>query len=186
VFTWNQGGNPAVLYNYSMVGIRWDAVVVSSFVEIIAGGIQVARDSGNYVIMSREGTSPMLQVGGEGTFTGDVTANTSDKRLKNNIRVIDKPLEKLSKINGVYFNWNDTAKLLANKTNDIEEVGFLAQEVQSVLPHIIKPAPFDIDTTTGESKSGENYLTIQYEKIVPLLVEAIKELKREVDELKNR
>jgi hypothetical protein len=185
VFTWNQGGNPAVLYNYSMVGIRWDAVVVSSFVEIIAGGIQVARDSGNYVIMSREGTNPMLQVGGEGTFTGDVTANTSDKRLKNNIRVIDNPLEKLLKINGVYFNWNDTAKKLANKS-DVEEVGFLAQEVQSVLPHIIKPAPFDIDTKTAESKSGENYLTIQYEKIVPLLVEAIKELKREVDELKNR
>jgi len=186
IFTWNQGGNPAVLYTYSMVGIRWDAVVVSSFVEIIAGGIQVARDSGAYVIMSREGTSAMLQVGGEGTFTGDVTANTSDKRLKNNIRVIDNPLEKLSKINGVYFNWNDVAKQLSNKKGDIEEVGFLAQEVQSVLPHIIKPAPFDVDTKTGESISGENYLTIQYEKIVPLLVEAIKELKKEIDELKNR
>jgi hypothetical protein len=184
VFNWNQSSS--TLYNYSMVGIRWDAVVVSSFVEIIAGGIQVARNSDAYVIMSREGSSAMLQVGGEGTFTGDVTANTSDKRLKNNIRVIDNPLEKLSKINGVYFNWNDTAKLLANKTDDIEEVGFLAQEVQSVLPHIIKPAPFDMDTTTGESKSGENYLTIQYEKIVPLLVEAIKELKREVDELKSK
>jgi hypothetical protein len=62
----------------------------------------------------------------------------------------------------------------------------LAQEVQSVLPHIVKPAPFDIDVLTGESKSGENYLTIQYEKIVPLLVEAIKELKKQVDELKNK
>jgi hypothetical protein len=184
VFNWNQSSS--TLYNYSMVGIRWDAVVISSFVEIIAGGIQVARDSGNYVVMSREGSGAMLQVGGEGTFTGDVTANTSDKRLKNNIRVIDNSLEKLSKINGVYFNWNDTAKKLANKTDDIEEVGFLAQEVQSVLPHIIKPAPFDVDTTTGESKSGENYLTIQYEKIVPLLVEAIKQLKREVDELKSK
>ena len=187
VFTWRQvGAATPVLYDYSMVGIRWDAVVVSSFVEIIAGGIQVARDSGNYVIMSREGSSAMLQVGGEGTFTGDVTANTSDKRLKNNIRVIDNPLEKLSKINGVYFNWNDVAKQLSNKKGDIEEVGFLAQEVQSVLPHIIKPAPFDIDTKTGESISGENYLTIQYEKIVPLLVEAIKELKKEIDELKNK
>jgi hypothetical protein len=186
IFNWNQGGNPAVLYTYSMVGIRWDAVVISSFVEIIAGGIQVARDSGNYVIMSRQGTAPMLQVGGEGTFTGDVTANTSDKRLKNNIRIIDNPLEKISKINGVYFNWNDVAKQLSNKKSDIEEVGFLAQEVQSVLPHIIKPAPFDVDTKTGESISGENYLTIQYEKIVPLLVEAIKELKKEIDELKNK
>ena len=152
--------------------------------EIVAGGIQIIRDSDNYVKIDRAGTGAILAVTGEGTFTGDVTANTSDKRLKNNIRVIDNPLEKLSKINGVYFNWNDVAKKLANK-NDNEEVGFLAQEVQSVLPHIIKPAPFDIDENNN-SKSGENYLTIQYEKIVPLLVEAIKELKREVDELKNK
>ena len=128
----------------------------------------------------------VMSVAGPATFTGDVTANTSDKRLKDNIRVIDNPLEKLSKINGVYFNWNDTAKDLIHKSDDIEEVGFLAQEVQSVLPHIIKPAPFDVDALTGESKSGENYLTIQYEKIVPLLVEAIKELKKQVDELKSK
>jgi hypothetical protein len=153
--------------------------------EIVAGGIQIIRDSDNYVKIDRAaGSGAILAVTGEGTFTGDVTANTSDKRLKNNIRVIDNPLEKLSKINGVYFNWNDIAKKLANK-KDNEEVGFLAQEVQSVLPHIIKPAPFDIDENNN-SKSGENYLTIQYEKIVPLLVEAIKELKREVDELKNK
>jgi hypothetical protein len=153
--------------------------------EIVAGGMQIIRDSENYVRIDRNpGTVAILAVTGEGTFTGDVTANTSDKRLKNNIRVIDNPLEKLSKINGVYFNWNDIAKKLANK-KDNEEVGFLAQEVQSVLPHIIKPAPFDIDENNN-SKSGENYLTIQYEKIVPLLVEAIKELKREVDELKNK
>ena len=80
----------------------------------------------------------------------------------------------------------DQRKQLSNKKGDIEEVGFLAQEVQSVLPHIIKPAPFDVDTKTGESISGENYLTIQYEKIVPLLVEAIKQLKREIDELKGK
>jgi hypothetical protein len=177
------GGTYASSYTQPAVSVTLAGA--NSFVEIIAGGIQVGRDSANYVIMDRTGTNPMLQVGGDGTFTGDVTANTSDRRLKNNIRVIDNPLEKLSKINGVYFNWNDVAKELANK-NDIEEVGFLAQEVQSVLPHIIKPAPFDIDTKTGESKSGENYLTIQYEKIVPLLVECIKELKSQIDELKNK
>jgi len=134
----------------------------------------------------RVSSAGVMSVAGSATFTGDVTANTSDKRLKDNIRVIDNPLEKLSKINGVYFNWNDAAKDLIHKSDDIEEVGFLAQEVQSVLPHIVKPAPFDIDVLTGESKSGENYLTIQYEKIVPLLVEAIKELKKQVDELKNK
>jgi hypothetical protein len=186
-FSMNIMGAPGGTYasSYTQPAVSVTMAGANSFVEIIAGGIQVGRDSANYVIMDRTGTNPMLQVGGDGTFTGDVTANTSDRRLKNNIRVIDNPLEKLSKINGVYFNWNDVAKELANKS-DVEEVGFLAQEVQSVLPHIIKPAPFDIDTKTGESKSGENYLTIQYEKIVPLLVEAIKELKKEIDELKNK
>jgi hypothetical protein len=126
-----------------------------------------------------------LYVGGAGEFTGDVTANTSDRRLKTNIKNIDSPLEKLSKINGVYFNWNDTAKKLADKDTEKREVGFIAQEVQSVLPEIIKPAPFDVENSNGGSKSGENYLTIQYEKIVPLLVESIKELKKEIEELKK-
>jgi hypothetical protein len=121
-----------------------------------------------------------------GFFDGDVTANTSDKRLKTNIKNIDSPLEKISKINGVYFNWNDKAKELADKNTEIREVGFIAQEVQSVLPEIIKAAPFDVINSQGGSKSGENYLTIQYEKIVPLLVECIKELKKEIEELKNK
>jgi hypothetical protein len=122
---------------------------------------------------------------GAGEFTGDVTANTSDKRLKTNIKNIDSPLQKLSKINGVYFNWNDTAKELTGKDTEKREVGFIAQEVQSVLPEIIKPAPFDTIDANGGSKSGENYLTIQYEKVVPLLVECIKELQKEIEELKK-
>ena len=53
------------------------------------------------------------------------------------------------------------------------------------MPEIIRPAPFDIDKD-GNSKSGENYKTVQYEKIVPLLVEAIKTLAADVEELKKK
>ena len=127
----------------------------------------------------------ILTGGSSATFTGDVTANTSDKRLKTNVRKIDNALEKVSQINGVYYNFTDKALELNHTLDKEEQVGLLAQEVQSVLPHIIKPAPFDIDRESGESISGENYLTIQYEKIVPLLLEAIKELKAEVEELKK-
>jgi len=135
-----------------------------------------------------------LYVYGKGEFTGDVTANTSDRRLKKNVVNIDSPLEKLSKINGVYFNWNETAKELMDRDTEIRDIGFIAQEVQAVLPEIIRPAPFDTEldqeNSTAEnkiykSKTGENYLTIQYEKIVPLLVECIKELKSEIEELKR-
>ena len=123
--------------------------------------------------------------GAELNVAGDVVANTSDKRLKTNIINIDSPLEKLSKINGVYFNWNETAKELNQKDTNKREVGFIAQEVQEVMPEIVSLAPFDKIEHTNQSKSGENYLTIQYEKIVPLLVESIKELKKEIEELKK-
>jgi hypothetical protein len=59
-----------------------------------------------------------------------------------------------------------------------------AQDVQQVQPEAVKPAPFDI-AEDGTSSSGENYLTVQYEKLIPLLIEAIKELRAEVNQLKG-
>ena len=184
--TWTyQGYSSFTASQLRLPAFNFTASPANSFVEIIAGGIQVGRDASNYVIMDRAGAGAMLQVGGEGTFTGDVTANTSDRRLKKNIINIDNPLEKLSKINGVYFNWNETANLLIDKDMEEREVGFIAQEIEEVLPEIVKPAPFDRLEGRKESKTGENYLTIQYEKIVPLLVESIKELKKEIEDIKN-
>jgi hypothetical protein len=79
---------------------------------------------------------------------------------------------------------NDVAK--ANGyDSDETQVGVLAQEVEAVLPEIVKAAPFDLDEN-GNSKSGENYKTVQYEKLVPLLIEAIKELEAQVAELKAK
>ena len=146
----------------------------SAALKVQGGGVEIAA------ISSGANAGYGLRVSGDATFGGDVTANTSDGRLKTNIVNIDSPLEKISKINGVYFNWNELAKELTDKDTTKREVGFIAQEVQSVMPEIIKPAAFDV-----KLKSGENYLTIQYEKIVPLLVECIKELKSEIEELKK-
>ena len=70
-----------------------------------------------------------------------------------------------------------------NKNENI--VGLFADEVESILPEAVKLAPFDIGEN-GVSKSGENYKAIQYEKLVPLLIEAIKELKSEIEELKRK
>ena len=89
----------------------------------------------------------------------------------------------MDKINGVYYTQNQLAEEYGY--NDYrQQVGVIAQEIQNVLPEAISPAPFDwID---GKSKSGENYLTVQYEKIIPLLIEAIKELQLEVDIIKKK
>lgn len=127
--------------------------------------------------------------GRDAGFVYDVVANLSDARLKENVREIDNALDKVDKIRGVYFNWTDQAIELEAAQDKDEKVGVIAQEIQAVLPHIIKPAPFDSDgydkDGNAKSKTGEYYITVQYEKLVPLLIQAIKELKAEVDELKN-
>jgi hypothetical protein len=189
----NLGVEPFAIYGHPTGGSSAAIVVYNgglqarNFAFTAGGTVYPGTGNGGYAIKSVGN----FYTEGTGEFTGDVAANTSDRRLKTNIKNIDLPLDKLDKINGVYFNWNELANELADKNTEVREVGFLAQEVQLVLPEIIKPAPFDRildeDLSNGLSyisKSGQNYLTIQYEKIVPLLVEAIKQLKRELDELK--
>ena len=150
--------------------------------------IAFMNNAGNTIQSQLSSTG--LLVGGSATITGtlgvtgDITSQASDKRLKENIITITSALDKVNKLNGVYFNFTDEANKLNKNLSKNRQVGFLAQEIQSVLPEIVKPAPFDIDSD-GNSISGENYLTIHYEKVVPLLLQAIKELKFELDEVKK-
>jgi hypothetical protein len=115
--------------------------------------------------------------------SNDIVAFSSDRRLKDNIQTIQCPLYKLQNLSGFLYNWNKTANKLAGYETGSKYVGLYAQEVQSVLPEAVKLAPFDND---GQdiSISGCNYLTVQYEKLVPLLVEAIKEQQCQIEELK--
>jgi hypothetical protein len=126
-------------------------------------------------------------VGNQIAATSDITAYYSDERLKENLGPIENPLEKLSKLNGFYYVNNDLAKSFGYNDTKLQ-VGVSAQEIQSVLPEVVTLAPFDFGTTEDgvtESKSGENYLTVKYDKIVPLLIEAIKELTEEVNKIKK-
>ena len=126
------------------------------------------------------------------TVEGDITALTSDKRLKKNIEIIKDPLKKLNVLSGFTYDWSiDKCEEAGFVPKDERQIGVFAQDVQSVIPEAVKPAPFD--TKDGESKSGDNYLTVQYEKIVPLLIESIKEqqnmidnLQGQIDELKSK
>jgi hypothetical protein len=105
---------------------------------------------------------------------GDIVAYYSDARLKDFQGRINGALDKVLKINGYYYTENEKAKELGYNTGRTQ-VGVSAQEVEEVLPEVIKDAPI-----------GHGYKTVQYERMIPLLIEAIKELKEENDTLKAR
>ena len=109
---------------------------------------------------------------GEIRATNNITAYYSDDRLKTRIGNIESALDKLLSLNGFYYEANETAQALGYAVK--REVGVSAQEVQKVIPEIVVPAPID-----------DKYLTVHYEKLLPLVIEAIKELKAEVDALKK-
>jgi hypothetical protein len=120
------------------------------------------------------------------TAVGDITALTSDKRLKKDIVPLKNPLDKLQTLSGFTYQWDlDKCKEAGFVPIDEEQIGVFAQDVQAVTPQAVKPAPFDADGEGG-SKSGDNYLTVQYEKLVPLLIESIKEQQEQINSLKER
>ena len=113
-----------------------------------------------------------LHVTGEGYFTSNITAYySSDISLKDNIRPIESAIFKVQQIRGVEFDWNEKAgKFEQEKGHD---VGLIAQEVEKVLPEIVQIREDGIKA-------------IQYEKVVPLLVEAIKEQQVTIENLTKR
>ena len=121
-------------------------------------------------------TSPAqkLHVVGSIVATGNITAYYSDERLKDFKGKIDNPLEKINTLNGYYFKPNETALIAGAEQNGLE-VGVSAQEVEKVLPEIVSP-----------SALGKDYKTVSYEKLTPLLIEAVKELSSIVKQLQSR
>jgi hypothetical protein len=132
--------------------------------------------------------TPASGTTGEIRATNNITAYYSDRRLKENIKPIIDAIRKVLSISGVTFNSNDLAETYGY-TDRKTQVGVIAQEIESVLPEIVVPAPFDIAKNsdgTEYSKSGHNFKTVQYEKIVPLLIEAIKEQQAQIEELNKK
>jgi hypothetical protein len=110
---------------------------------------------------------------GEIRATNSVTAHYSDDRLKTKLGNIEGALAKVKTLSGFYYEANETAQALGYKPK--REVGVSAQSVQAVLPEVVVPAPID-----------EQYLTVHYDKLVPLLIEAIKELEAKVAALEAK
>jgi hypothetical protein len=124
-----------------------------------------ATDVGALVVVGGVG------IGGALNVAGDVVAYaSSDERLKDNIELISNPIEKVQSLKGVTWDWNDNADELQQS---LPNVGVIAQDVEKVLPELVT------DRDNG-------YKGVDYAKLTGLLIEAIKEQQKEINDLKSK
>ena len=117
-----------------------------------------------------------FQENGDAIFPGSITV-TSDVRLKENIRTLENPLDQILQLNGVKFNWK-------HGTDKKDHIGFIAQEVERIIPEVVITSKVTIED--DESMRVDNQKSVAYQNIVPVLVEAIKELSDKVEALEKR
>jgi hypothetical protein len=140
---------------------------------------QMGHDTSNYISVDGDGIdfyangTEEMHLANDGTLhvDGDVvafsTTTASDKRLKEDIENIDNALDKIGKINGVTYKW---------KGKDSTSAGVIAQEVREVLPEAV--------SEVYSFERGE-HLSVNYNAIIGLLIESVKELKEEINQLKQ-
>ena len=151
---------------------------IEPFTEINKGGFQVIAksDPSDLKLIKVEDVTNgnTLSVSGSIESSGNITAfASSDERLKENIVQIPNSLDKIKQIKGVLFNWKEGyGKVHPYGQN--KDVGVIAQEVQQILPEIVK------------ENVHNQFLGVRYEKLTPLLLEAIKELSKKVEELEKK
>ena len=149
--------------------------------------VGTSNDSDDNVILAPTGRvgvsnySPAdkFHVSGNILASGNITAYYSDMRLKNISEYVKNVLTTLDKISVFKYKCNDLA-ISFGYDNSKNEIGLSAQEIKKYYPELIELAPFDAifdrDLKKKVSKSGDNYLTINYERLVPILLQGIKEL----------
>ena len=153
---------------------RTDSAIYSPL-NIINGGT-ITTTAGEFVFQVNAQDQLTIDSNGDLTATrnliatGNVTTKgtISDIRLKENIVRLNNSLEKISQINGYTFNYKDRP--------DETMPGVIAQEIEKVLPEVV----YDFE------QENETYKAVRYANIVPLLIEAIKDLKGKVDELETQ
>ena len=165
--------------------------IVGMQLRVTAGAANAAN---KFFIQGLDDTSTerfRFNTNGSGSMSGSLTQNSSDERLKEEITTIENPLEKLKTLRGVNFTWKDKTPVgnLDLPEPNTKDVGVIAQEVQSVLPEAVELAPLDTEYDENGnkvSKTGENYLAVFEKKIIPLLIESIKEQQTIIEDLKSR
>jgi hypothetical protein len=181
--------------NLRVTGITTIRPLTNSFVIMGSGGgnIELIEGGGGYINF-KKGTKQdynaridnfttnaitISSSNGAGNLRvqNDIIAFISDIRLKTNIVTIENALDKVCKLHGFTYNFNEKAEKIGWDVTQ-RHVGVSAQDVKEVVPEAIRKAPISDITET-------DYMTVQYDKLVPLLIEAIKELKDEIDQLKR-
>jgi hypothetical protein len=170
----NTGGSAL---EYKTVTAGTGVIVTPSANTITISLPQAVNTTSNVEIGSLGVGTPASGTAGEIRATNNITAYySSDKRLKENIQPIDNALQKVGKISGVMFDWSDDYIQKHGGEDGYfirkHDVGVIAQEVEEIMPEIV---------ATRE----DGYKALRYERLVPLLIEAIKELKAEIDQLKK-
>lgn len=163
----------------------------STYLEGVSGGW--------YIRMGDQNNLQKSIFTGNGDFytVGNVTAYWSDRRLKKNISKISDWRDIINGLNGYRYEWNDLGRKVLGDAGEEEDgikVGLIAQEVQTVLPQaaVVQMGQYK-DNKNGEliprddiNYDPENpYLTVREEKLIPVLVEAVKGLMEEIEELKK-
>jgi hypothetical protein len=158
-----------VLTGLTVTGTASIATLSVSANSTLTGTLSVA--AGVSILNSSGINTSNINASGYITATGNITGYYSDDRLKTKLGKIENALDKLCSLEGFYFEANQTAQDLGYTVK--KEVGVSAQSVQAVLPEVIAPAPIDAQ-----------YLTVDYARMMPLVIEAIKELRAEIQALK--
>ena len=119
-------------------------------------------------------TYALIDTAGTGYFAGDVVAfySFSDANLKTNISPITNALDKVVKLKGVNYEWKDGYRV------GRQEIGLIAQQVEEVVPEVVRTQ------TRLEGEQQNNYKTVDYDHLTALLIEAVKEQQKQIDELK--
>ena len=153
----------AILIDNSDVVSMKNQTTFTNGIDVTSAVQSTSKTTGTVKIAGGLGVVKTLNVG------EDVVAYaSSDERYKDNLKPITNPIDKVKSLTGYTFTWNDKHE----QFNGNDDIGVVAQEVEKVLPEIV-------DTRDN------GYKAVKYEKMVALLIEAVKEQQKQIDELKT-
>ena len=117
-----------------------------------------------------------LHIAGDGTLTASSSNDISDEELKENIENVENGLDTIKKLQGRTFTWKESAYMPSGK-----KYGLIAQELEKILPDLVHDK-----SGIREKEDGSYYKSIQMSGVIPVLIEAVKELSAKVEALENK